>query len=243
MAVYENEDGIWTFRAPSCEHNHNLTPLEGDPWHPDVKEEIFQLATRQKMQAHEIRDTIKLQFPEITWSNRRFYNCLKEEKKNANLQNITDRVQRLILASTRLCSVVAANEDWSSCVENDLSKLLDSYKHQTRLSNQNLNTMVDLPIDKIYSEIEKPKAKKPEEQQHQLNLATSKKRKLVETLKVGDPDSHVVAVPNCTLYIRSQPLRSLSESSSQSRRAFTELVASNRIGSGPVTAPTHFGVS
>ncbi|KAI8874639.1 hypothetical protein K501DRAFT_315795, partial [Backusella circina FSU 941] len=221
----------------ASEHNHKLDVDDSEPWDPTVKEKVVQLI-RQKMPSVSIRETIQSQFPEITWNDRRFYSYLKDENKRIHQRRITERVQRLILASTRLCSVVAANEDWSSCVENDLSKLLENYKHKTRLSNQALENSVDLPLDMIHSEIDKSRAKK----QQQEDQVPTKKR------KVSAPtpsDAQLMSIPSCTLYIRSQPLRSLSEPSTQNRRAFTDLLSSNmmREGGGGGATAGPFGVS
>jgi hypothetical protein len=206
---------------------------DSEPWDPTVKEKVVQLI-RQKVPSVSIRETIQSQFPEITWNDRRFYSYLKEENKRVRQRRITERVQRLILASTRLCSVVAANEDWSSCVENDLSKLLENYKLKTRLPNQALENSVDLPLDMIHSEIDKSRAKKQQsQQQQQEDQIPTKKR------KVSAPtpsDAQLMSIPSCTLYIRSQPLRSLSEPSTQNRRAFTDLLSSNMMREGAAAA-------
>lgn len=172
---------------PEIQHNHLLSPIKIDPWPQQVYDRINQLASY--VSPSEIRETIKRQFPDITWNNRQFYNCLMDE------QRIVNRVKRLILASTRLCSVVVANEDWSNCVENDLLKLLDSFgRHQA---------VVDLDIDKIHSDIDK-KSYQPS--------PMPRKRKAV------DPNAKVVSVPSCILYVRSQPLRH----EAPSRRAYTQ---------------------
>lgn len=217
----------------ASEHNHKLDVDDSEPWDPTVKEKVVQLI-RQKVPSVSIRETIQSQFPEITWNDRRFYSYLKEENKRVRQRRITERVQRLILASTRLCSVVAANEDWSSCVENDLSKLLENYKLKTRLPNQALENSVDLPLDMIHSEIDKSRAKKQQsQQQQQEDQIPTKKR------KVSAPtpsDAQLMSIPSCTLYIRSQPLRSLSEPSTQNRRAFTDLLSSNMMREGAAAA-------
>ncbi|CAO3636183.1 unnamed protein product [Mucor fragilis] len=187
------------------------------------------------MQTDEMRDTIKLQFPDITWNDRRFSNCLVQERKRMRQKSVADKVQRLVMASTRLCSVVAANEDWAACVEGELAKMLENYKHLSRIPNQQMvDSMVDLQLDMIHSEIDKNR-RPNSKQQHQEDDMFSKKRRTSASAAAAlrNEDIQVMSVPSCTLYIRSQPLRSLSEPSSQNRRAFTDLIAASSASAIP----------
>jgi hypothetical protein len=213
----ENEFSEWVFRKSlnpnASEHNHQLQ----DALWPEVHDRIVQLV-RQNTKDDDIRDTIKSQFPDIVWDEPRFLNDLKAERKRLRQKGVTERVQRLIMASTRLCSVVAANEDWAACVEGDLVKMLESYRQLMRIPNHTLEAMVDLELDMIHSEIDKSRRQSTED------MVTVKKRKAAIS---EDQSVQIMTVPNYTLFIRSQPLRSLSEPSSQNRRAFTDLVAAS----------------
>ncbi|KAI8365474.1 hypothetical protein EDC96DRAFT_481587 [Choanephora cucurbitarum] len=140
---------------------------------------------------------------------------------------IAGRIQKLIMASTRLCSVVAANEDWASCVENDLVKMVENYRQCSKLPPHALDELVDLNPLAIYSNIDhtttqKNAASRRTRQEPKHRQTNSRKRK---TTMLSEHLS--VAIPDCTMYVRSQPLRSLSEPSSQqnSRRAFQDLMA------------------
>lgn len=234
VVLTENElTNEWTFRKSlnpqASEHNHLLNDNEPSIWPQEVYDRIIQLARQKNMQTDEIRDTIKLQFPDITWNDRRFSNCLMEERKRMRQKGVTDQVQRLVMASTRLCSVVAANEDWASCVEGELVKMLENYKHLSRIPNQQIvDSMVDLQLDMIHSEIDKNR-KPTSKQQYQEDDLFSKKRRTsaIAAAALRNEGIQVMSVPSCTLYIRSQPLRSLSEPSSQNRRAFTDLIAAS----------------
>ncbi|KAG2231029.1 hypothetical protein INT48_006360 [Thamnidium elegans] len=207
IVLNSDEYGQWVFRKSlnptGSEHNHAINSMV-DVWPQQVLDKIS-LLSRQNQTTEEIRDCIKLEFPDITWNDRRFHNFVSLERKKIKQKSITERVQNLIMASTKLCSVVAANEDWASCVENDLTKMLDNYRQITRLSNQSLNSMVDLELDMIHSEIDKRNRSINKDQ-----LLDSKKQK---TSHNNLDAVQIMSIPSCTLFIRSQPLRSLSEPS------------------------------
>ncbi|KAL9541735.1 hypothetical protein MBANPS3_008956 [Mucor bainieri] len=232
VVLTENElTSEWTFRKSlnphAVEHSHPLSDNEPSIWPQHVYDRIVQLARQKHLQTDEMRETLKLQFPDITWSDRRFLNCVVEERKRMRQKGVTDKVQRLVMASTRLCSVVAANEDWASCVEGELVKMLENYKHLSRIPSQHMvDSMVDLQLDMIHSEIDKNR--RPTAKQHQEDDMFSKKRRTSAAAAAAALRSEgiqVMSVPSCTLFIRSQPLRSLSEPSSQNRRPFTDLAA------------------
>lgn len=240
LIISKNELSEWIFRkvTNASEHSHPITNNVG--WPQEVYDKISQLARQKHLKTDEIRETIKLQFPHITWNDRRFLNYLKEEHKRSPQNSTTERVQRLIMASTRLCSVVAANEDWANCVEADLIKLLESYAQLTRVSAHQLDSMVDLELDMIHSEIEKSRRQsKPEENE----LPKKRKSMSMSKLTSESNDIQVMSIPSCTLYVRSQPLRSMSEPSSQNRRAFSDMITSSS-STGAMTQPPmmSFGV-
>jgi hypothetical protein len=227
----ENEFSEWVLRKSlnpnASKHNHHLSDLI---WPPQIHDRIVQLARQKSISDDEIRDTIKLQFPDVIWDDRRFLDNLKMERKRIRQKGVTERVQRLIMASTRLCSVVAANEDWASCVEGDLAKMLESYRQLTRVPNHTLETMVDLELDMIHSEIDKSRRQSRGDEN---DMVATKKRKASFIAAAAsreneqDQSVQIMSVPNYTLFIRSQPLRSLSEPSSQNRRAFNDLIATS----------------
>ncbi|CAO3627107.1 unnamed protein product [Mucor hiemalis] len=239
VVLIRDESNAWKFRKSSSspntsEHNHELT-MEED-WPQEVIHKIIQLARQkgQQQELDEIREIIKLQFPQITWNDRRFLNYFMDERKRQRQKETTERVQKLILSSTKLCSVVAANEDWASCVESDLIKMLNTYKQRTRVSNQSLDTMVDLQMDMIHSEID-TKSTGTGGGRKNMPVHNNKKRKSTSNIHQQQQQQQqpvgvqIMSIPSCTLFIRSQPLRSLSEPSSSSnstRRTLNDIVSS-----------------
>ncbi|KAI8146966.1 hypothetical protein BJV82DRAFT_372526 [Fennellomyces sp. T-0311] len=254
VVLSENEHDQWEFRKsmnPSAsEHNHEMmSPDEMvKAWPAEVNDLIIQLA-RQRLQTHEIRETVKQQFPDITWNERRFYNRLTEERKRIKQRGVLDRSQRLLLLSARLCSVVSANEDWAASVEAEMTRLLESYCQLSRLPQEALRSLSDLQPDMIHAEGPPSKQQQQQQQQpqHDENNSASpssssdmmmtdeaspaKKRKSVSstTTPSRPPDApkgtQVVYVPSYMLFVRNQPMRSSSEPSSQgsvsgSRRTF-----------------------
>ncbi|KAI8091304.1 uncharacterized protein B0P05DRAFT_526928 [Gilbertella persicaria] len=169
-----------------------------------------------------MRDIIQLEFPDY-------------KDGNSVPTKITERVQKLIMASTRLCSVVAANEDWASCVENDLIKMIESYRKCCKLPPHMLDGLVDLEPQKVYSDIDQAHQKAQhrsctKKEQQEVKTAPKKRKMAAMTT-----DGLSAMIPSCTMYVRSQPLRSLSEPSSQpSRRTFNDLITAVP---QPTTAP------
>ncbi|KAI8377017.1 hypothetical protein BD560DRAFT_445526 [Blakeslea trispora] len=186
-----------------------------------IQYRIDQLLAENPSRA-DIQDIIQLEFPD-------YKGDLPISAK------IAGRIQKLIMASTRLCSVVAANEDWASCVENDLLRMVENYRQSFKLPQQALDELVDLNPMAIYSNIDHTTTQKASAvtrrsagknealplKHRQKSLSRKRKTTML-------PSEHLsVAIPDCTMYVRSQPLRSLSEPSSQqsSRRAFQDLMA------------------
>ncbi|KAI7855141.1 hypothetical protein BDC45DRAFT_110006 [Circinella umbellata] len=150
VVLSETGPNRWEFRRSlnpnAAEHNHEMmSPDEMvQNWPNEVNEFIIGLA-RQRMQTHEIRDMVKQQFPSIAWNERRFYNRLTEERKRIRQRDVMDRSQRLLTVSARVCSLVAANEHWSTCVESEFIRLLNHYCSLARTDGKglvNFNTEV-----------------------------------------------------------------------------------------------------
>ncbi|KAI8975397.1 hypothetical protein BDF20DRAFT_836805 [Mycotypha africana] len=231
IVLVENENNEWVFRNSlnpmASEHNHKVLSMEGEKWPQKVQDKIIELARQQKdLSSNDISQIIKMQFSkEITWNNRLFYNYLTEERRKNRQQETVERVQRLITATTRLCSVVAANEDWATCVEGDLSKMLQNYKHLSGIPNSLLDSMVDLQMEMIYSEIEtRSRRQQQKHDNDDSGLLKSKKRKAFASVTIMNSSRknsnakllqkqgfHVMNIPSCALFVRSQPLRSVSD--------------------------------
>ncbi|KAI8370471.1 uncharacterized protein BYT42DRAFT_617019 [Radiomyces spectabilis] len=246
VVLSENERKQWEFRKSmnpnASEHNHEMmSPDEMvKAWPAEVNDTIIQLA-RQRLQTHEIREAVKQRFPDITWNERRFYNRLTEERKRIRQRGVVERSQRLLLLSARLCSVVASNEDWALCVENDLARMFENFCQLSRLPPEAIHTLVDLQTDLIQNEADKLTCNT-----NRLSLGDSvpvsaistsspmmsdlddvqqspaKRRKSLVSKMEAPKGTQIVSVPNYLIYVRSQPLRSSSDSSSQgSRRTFS----------------------
>ncbi|KAI9258920.1 hypothetical protein BDA99DRAFT_538843 [Phascolomyces articulosus] len=172
VVLSENEHDQWEFRKSmnpnASEHNHEMmSPDEMvKAWPPEVNELIIRLA-RQRLQTHEIRETVKQQFPDITWNERRFYNRLTEERKRIKQRGVLDRSQRLLLLSARLCSIVASNEDWASSVEQEMARLLESYCQLSRLPPEAIRSLADLQPEMIQAEGPAPGTSNAQRQQQQ----------------------------------------------------------------------------
>ncbi|KAI8368927.1 hypothetical protein BD560DRAFT_454677 [Blakeslea trispora] len=157
VVLSENEQEQWEFRKSmnpnASEHNHEMmSPDEMvKAWPPEVNDTIIQLA-RKRLQTHEIRETVKQKFPNITWNERRFYNRLTEERKRIRQRGVVERSQRLLLLSARLCSIVASHEDWTFAVENDLQRMFENFCQLARLTPENISTLVDLEPEMIQLE-------------------------------------------------------------------------------------------
>ncbi|KAI7872402.1 hypothetical protein BDF14DRAFT_500650 [Spinellus fusiger] len=248
IVLSENEQERWEFRksltATALEHNHEMMSPEEmvKAWPPEVSDMIIRLA-QQRLQTHEIREAVKQYFPDITWNERRFYNRLTEERKRIRQRGVIERSQRLLLLSARLCSIVAGNEGWAICVENDLARMFDNFCQLTRLTPEAIESLVDMQPNQIQSYTSPEK----EMQTHRLAASTTesnmadplvildaspssdledlcpttpsaKRRKSNPKFTEAPKGTQVVPVPAYTLFVRSQPLRSPSDASSQSSR-------------------------
>lgn len=245
----ENEHEQWEFRKSmnpnASEHNHEMmSPDEMvKAWPTEVNDLIIQLA-RQRLQTHEIREAVKSQFPDITWNERRFYNRLTEERKRIKQRGVLDRSQRLLVMSARLCAVVASNEDWTAAVEIEMAKMLENYSQLSRLSSDAIASLSDLHPDMIYMD-----GTRQQQQQQQHHSAsdndsdrpspdsmsdmavdepspTKKRKSMSSTTSTQVPKgAQVVHIPNYTLYVRHQPMRSSSEPSTHANVSNTAVAA------------------
>ncbi|KAI8391747.1 uncharacterized protein BYT42DRAFT_543248 [Radiomyces spectabilis] len=234
--------GRWAFRklsANASEHNHEMSsPAEIlGSWPPAVNDLIIQLA-RQNMQTHEIREIVKQQFPGITWNERRFYNRLTEERKRIKQRNVVLRAQQLLVLSARLCSVVAANDEWSAYVKRDLSCLLDKFCHLSQLSPESIDSLTDIASDQIHMQdpLWKPSSQDTDmtfqsspvaasKQETQLERLNKKRKSMALMADEGSKITHTINVPAYTLHIPAplvQPSPSeVTSSSSSSSSSWT----------------------
>ncbi|KAI7875916.1 hypothetical protein K492DRAFT_240059 [Lichtheimia hyalospora FSU 10163] len=247
VVLSENEHEQWEFRKSmnpnASEHNHEMmSPDEMvKAWPAEVNDLIIQLA-RQRLQTHEIREAVKSQFSDITWNERRFYNRLTEERKRIKQRGVLDRSQRLLVMSARLCAVVASNEDWTAAVEIEMAKMLENYSQLSRLSSDAIASLSDLHPDMIYMD------GSTRQQQHCTSdndsdrpspdstsdmavdePSPTKKRKSMSSTSSGTREipkgAQVVHIPNYTLYVRHQPMRSSSEPSTHASVSNTAVAA------------------
>ncbi|CAO3641953.1 unnamed protein product [Mucor hiemalis] len=234
----------------ASEHNHDMMSPEEmvKAWPTEVNEMIIQLA-RQRLQTHEIREAVKQQFPDISWNERRFYNRLTEERKRIRQRGVVERSQRLLMLSARLCSVIASNEEWSTCVESDLQHMFENFCQLARLTPENINTLVDLQTDMIQMDTDRlisnthrlsivgneledelvgSPAKKRRSFARNSNSSNSSINNDVKTSVGGGGDAmtvvaqkgiQMVYVPSYTIQVRSSLNRSSSESSTNSAAA------------------------
>ncbi|KAG1055190.1 hypothetical protein G6F55_009721 [Rhizopus delemar] len=168
-------------------------------WPQNIKQRIDQLI-HEKMLMTEISERIKTEFPGAVWDDRPLADYIMNRiKKEENVK----RVQKLLVASTRLCSLAAASEDWTTRVESELEKMLWKYTKILKVPNELVESMVNIQLDKVYSDIEK-----------------SGTRPRVEESKMKSregQDVQVMYVPDCTLFVRSQHTRSSNSAETSSR--------------------------
>ncbi|KAI7905878.1 uncharacterized protein BX663DRAFT_497976 [Cokeromyces recurvatus] len=208
----------------------------------EIQEQIKQLLYQNSnMQTDKIYETIKQQLQLLSKGTldcnkeREFYNYVTKIRKQLKEEEITKGIQQLILVSTRLCSIIASNKIWTTCVANELTNMIEDYQQILGLSNQELDQIVSLQPDMICSltdittthnahsischksAIEKKNV--PVELQNQNSLVdkrqSNKKRALDHKENVNcynktknHPLSIVISIPSCTLNVRAQPLRS-----------------------------------
>lgn len=166
-------------------------------WPQMIKERINQLV-QQKMQANEIRETIKSkEFPSIFWDDRSLEGyILKRTRQN----QVTERVQKLIMASSRLCSVAATSEEWTSNVERDLYKLISHFTKILGIPIELLESMIDISIDDIYSDIEKTSSR-GNKRQGTMEVKMHQSRE-------EHPNIQIVSIPKHALFVKDQSSRS-----------------------------------
>ncbi|KAI8995024.1 hypothetical protein BDB01DRAFT_847003 [Pilobolus umbonatus] len=223
VVLSENEDEDWEFRKSlnptASEHNHEMmTPEEMvKAWPAEVNDLIIQMA-RQRLQTHEIREAVKLQFTDITWNERRFYNRLTEERKRIKQRGVIQRTQRLLLLCAQICSIAASNDEWALCVEDDLQRLFENFCRLARLKPDSVDNLVDMEIDKIQIETDRLTS-----HTHQLALhedigglgigsaSPAKKRKSTsdksprstDTIGPNGKGIQLVHVPSYTIHVRN----------------------------------------
>ncbi|CDH54315.1 hypothetical protein RO3G_03251 [Lichtheimia corymbifera JMRC:FSU:9682] len=251
VVLSENEHEQWEFRKSmnptASEHNHEMmSPDEMvKAWPTEVNDLIIHLA-RQRLQTHEIREAVKSQFPDITWNERRFYNRLTEERKRIKQRGVLDRSQRLLVMSARLCAVVASNEDWTAAVEIEMAKMLENYSQLSRLSSDAIASLSDLHPDMIHmdgtrqqhhqqqhhhsgsdNDSDRPSPDSTSDMALDEPSPTKKRKSTSSTTSTREvpKGAQVVHIPNYTLYVRHQPMRSSSEPSTHASVSNTAVAA------------------
>ncbi|CAO3685053.1 unnamed protein product [Rhizopus stolonifer] len=123
---------VWSFQR-ICPDTH---------WPQKIRDRINQLLDKEPK---DILKIIQTEFPEALWDDRPLtdYWLKKRQERVA-----TERVQRLTMASTRLCTMAASNEDWTTRVESELDKMLKKYSKILKVPNDLLESMVDIQLDK-----------------------------------------------------------------------------------------------
>ncbi|KAI7886909.1 hypothetical protein K492DRAFT_233113 [Lichtheimia hyalospora FSU 10163] len=215
VVLSETDSGQWEFRRflnpNASEHNHEMmSPDEMmHNWPNEVNDLIIQLA-QQRIQTSEIRDTVKQQYPHISWNERRFYNRLTEERKRIRQRDVLERSRRLTLLSAQLCSIVTMHDTWAMHVESEMMRLFDHYRRLARV--QDSDTLVDLVPEAIQIsnnlQDEQHHVKKRRVSASSLSSTTptpplSTTSSPPQAFRSGQP----VHVPSYTLYVRPQPHR------------------------------------
>ncbi|CEI85560.1 hypothetical protein RMCBS344292_00021 [Rhizopus microsporus] len=214
VVLSENEHKQWEFRKSmnpnASEHNHAmLSPDEMvKAWPSEVTELIVELA-RQKLQTHEIRETVRQRYPSITWNERRFYNRLTEERKRIRQRSIVERAQRLLLLSGKLCSVAASNDEWTLTVEDNLQHIFVNLCEKARLSPDTLLTdlqpnMIQLESDRWLRECTKAPSSEDQASPPTKKRKTSANQSIPDLPSSPEPTKGVqlVHVPSYNLQVQ-----------------------------------------
>ncbi|KAI9299693.1 hypothetical protein BJ944DRAFT_244938, partial [Cunninghamella echinulata] len=196
VVLSENENGQWEFRKSlnpnASEHNHEMMSPEEmvKAWPTEVNDMIIYLA-QQRLQTHEIRESVRQRFPDITWNERRFYNRLTEERKRIRQRSTVERTRRLLLLSSQLCAVIAGNDEWAQCVENDLHRMFENYCQLSRITPELLTTLVDLQPDLIQSDTEKLTSTAHRLSIHSTNNANNNSNNTINGMEeLNDSNNH-----------------------------------------------------
>ncbi|CAG8760011.1 22306_t:CDS:2, partial [Gigaspora rosea] len=151
VVLFRNEQGNhWEFRKSvnpqHSEHNHDLIPPEHipEPWPPNVLQRIADLAN-SGLSTGDIRNTMQLEFPNLLWDERRFYNRLAEER------DTEQRVIDTIVLAARLASLACSNKEYTDKVHNVLHKTFEDICKCAKIDpssifNDNLSTYGDMTV-------------------------------------------------------------------------------------------------
>ncbi|RIB11066.1 hypothetical protein C2G38_2204399 [Gigaspora rosea] len=157
VVLFRNEQGNhWEFRKSvnpqHSEHNHDLIPPEHipEPWPPNVLQRIADLAN-SGLSTGDIRNTMQLEFPNLLWDERRFYNRLAEERKKLKIRDTEQRVIDTIVLAARLASLACSNKEYTDKVHNVLHKTFEDICKCAKIDpssifNDNLSTYGDMTV-------------------------------------------------------------------------------------------------
>ncbi|KAI9276148.1 hypothetical protein BY458DRAFT_488994 [Sporodiniella umbellata] len=150
VVLFEN-DGLWEFRKSlnpeAGKHNHELMhPNEIERnWPKEVTDLIFELA-RLRMSTQDIRTRVQVQFPDVNWNERRFYNRLSEERQKIKQRDTADRTHDLCQLWSKICSLTAGNEELSQFIKHELITLYQTLSDTTQVD------VSTLPTPTLYNE-------------------------------------------------------------------------------------------
>ncbi|KAG1473644.1 hypothetical protein G6F56_000837 [Rhizopus delemar] len=150
VVLFENE-GLWEFRRSlnpeAGKHNHELMhPDEIERnWPKEVTDLIFELA-RLRMTTQDIRTRVQVQFPNVNWNERRFYNRLSEERQKIKQRDTADRTHDLCQLWSKICALTAGNDELSQFIKHELIALYQTLSDTTQVD------VSTLPSPTLYSE-------------------------------------------------------------------------------------------
>ncbi|CAG8680514.1 5808_t:CDS:2, partial [Dentiscutata erythropus] len=157
VVLFRNDQGNhWEFRKSvnpqHSEHNHDLIPPEHipEPWPPNVLQRIADLAN-SGLSTGDIRNTMQLEFPNLLWDERRFYNRLAEERKKLKIRDTEQRVIDTIVLAARIASLACSNKEYTDKIHNVLHKTFEDICRCAKIDpsaifNDNLSTYGDMTV-------------------------------------------------------------------------------------------------
>ncbi|CAG8639470.1 15631_t:CDS:2 [Cetraspora pellucida] len=121
-----------------------------EPWPPNVLQRIADLAN-SGLSTGDIRNTMQMEFPNLLWDERRFYNRLAEERKKLKIRDTEQRVIDTIVLAARLASLACSNKEYTDKVHTVLHKAFEDICRSAKIDpssvfSDGLSTYGDMTV-------------------------------------------------------------------------------------------------
>ncbi|CAM0139921.1 unnamed protein product [Umbelopsis sp. WA50703] len=261
IVLFENDQERWEFRksvnAASSEHNHEMMHPDDmvKSWPKEVTDMIVDLA-RKRWATHEIRSFVQNEFQGIIWNERRFYNRLSEERKKIKHRETVERVYRLTNLTTRLCTVAAASDEWTTHAEQELIKLFSACCQFAHVMPESIPSPVETatlpddattdgslslsPVSQTMNEMrsQTPLMSSYNDSDESMVMSPTKRRRVLaivppnnvqQASKENVRGSQAVSIPAYTIHVKSQAIRTSTTINNAGRRTHHSKSPSNAL--------------